>query len=110
MIDLQNNLTLRHIRLSYEFFPRRWVGLDFQLIPTVGTQVTGSADEFRVFTLQWHEDNAGDGSVVDFLIGKSAAEVKAAILQQWQAYRADADSVNAQLRTLFDYVASVGIR
>jgi hypothetical protein len=109
-VQLQNGLTVRAIETTHSAYPRRWVMVTFALYPTPTVAFAETPDLLRQFAVQYHEDNAGQLAYVNAIIGKSAADIKTEILSQWAVYQGDPTNYpEPQLKTLFDYIDSVGV-
>jgi len=108
MVDLNNDLTVIFRQVTYDFF-RGFVGLIFELFPTVGSVAGFNPDEYKVFDIQGMKGDAYSGTFYDLMIGKSKSEIKQVLLDQWALYQINPDSVDTSLRGLLDYVNTVGI-
>lgn len=108
-IDLNNNLTLRLIRVVHEFHQKSF-HMAFELFPTEGTLAGQSPDEYRWFAVDGMKDDIFSGAVYDAAIGKSAADIIQLLRAQYTLYQTDPKTIEEPLRPLIEYVAAVGIK
>lgn len=108
MVDLNNDLTIIFKQVTYDFF-RGFVGLTFELFPTMGAIAGLNPDEYKVFDIQGIKGDVYSGTFYDLMIGKSKSEIKQVLLDQWHLYQTSPGDINESLRPLIEYVDTVGI-
>jgi len=109
MINLDNDLTLIFRQVTYDFF-RGFVGLTFELFPTMGAIAGLNPDEYKVFDIQGMKNDIYSGTFYDLMIGKSKSEIKQVLLEQWQLYQTSPGDIEESLRALIEYVDTTGIK
>ena len=81
MIDLQNDLTLNFVHIVHGFQMGN-IDIKFQVLPTLGTTVATTLDDWKEFQMNFEKGEAA----YDVAIGKSKDDIWTLLLGEWTKY------------------------
>lgn len=113
MFKLANGMSFVLAALSYGFYPKKFVQIEISLVPTTGV-VAVDPDTIDKYGTNWalYFDTAHDATktIAKTLLGANFDGVKQWIVSQWQAYKVNPANVETQLKPIFEYATSVGVK
>lgn len=112
MVDLNNRMSYVVGEVTHSYWPRRSVQFTLVLVPTPGV-ISPDPDTIEQYgvnhMIYFSAVHEPERTVCLALHGKSTAELKAWILDQWGKYKIDPATCETQLRPIFEYVTQVGL-
>jgi hypothetical protein len=113
MVDLKNNMSVVVSEIIHAFWPKKFVQFCVMLVPTPGSTAPDpdTIEKYGVaYTIFFSHSTPSERALCLALLGKSVADIRQWVLAEWQKYKTDPATAEGQLRTVFEYVASVGLK
>jgi hypothetical protein len=113
VFKLNNGMSFVLAELSYGLYPKKFVQLSIVLVPTTGEIAVDpdTVDKYGVnYGLYFDTAHEATAAIARELIGKNLVNTKQWLLDQRVKYLANPESVDAQLRPIFEYIALVGLK